>query len=49
MAYTADYNGTDLGPILIDAVGTVIVAFVPFGTPLALLLVYRWIKGKNII
>lgn len=49
MAYTADYNGTDLGPIVVDLVGTVFAAFVPFGTPIALLFVYRWLKGKNIM
>lgn len=49
MTYTADFNGTDLGPIIVDLLGTVVVAFVPFGTPLALLFLYRWLKGKNIM
>lgn len=49
MAYTADYNGTDLGPILVDLLGTIVVGFVPFGTPVALIFIYRWFKGKNIL
>lgn len=48
MTYTATYEGTDLGPVLIDLVGTIFAGFVTLGTPIALILLYRWLKGKNL-
>lgn len=47
-AYVADYAGADLGPIIIDLVATVFVGFVTLGTPIALVLMYRWLKGRSI-
>lgn len=48
MTYTATYAGADLGPIVVDLVGTVFAAVVPLGTPIALIILYRWLKGKNL-
>lgn len=48
MAYTADYNSTDLASIAIDGVATIAVTFVGFATLVGLVLVYRWFKGKDL-
>lgn len=49
MAYTPDYNSTDLGPIVIDGIGTVGAAMVSLAAIIGLVVVYKLATGKKIM
>jgi hypothetical protein len=48
MAYSPDYNSTDLGPIAIDGIGTVGATMVGLAALIGLIMVYRLLKGQGI-
>ena len=43
-AYSATYTGTDLGPIVIDALGAIGVIAVSLASIIGLVILYRWLK-----
>lgn len=47
--YTAEYGGADISEILIDFGVVVGIAALSFGSILALILIYRGARGKNLL
>ena len=48
MTYTATYDSNDMSPIVIDLLGTALVALVGFGSIIGLVMLARWLKGKKV-
>ena len=47
-AYAPTYASTDVSPITIDLLGTILVGLVAFGSIIGLVMLARWFKGKKI-
>ena len=45
-AYAPTYNGADMGPIFIDALGAIGVVFVSLASIVGLVLIYNWVKSR---
>ena len=45
-AYSGTYASSDLGPITIDAIGTIGVVFVSLASIIGLVILFKWLKGK---
>jgi len=46
--YTASYGSSEISEPIIDLIITIMAAFVGFGSLLAIVLLYVWLKKKNI-
>ena len=45
---SATYASTDISPITIDLLGTILVGLVAFGSIIGLVMLARWLKGKKV-
>jgi len=46
--YTASYESSEISEPIIDLIITVMAAFVGFGSLVAIVLLYIWLKKKNV-
>jgi len=47
IAYSGTYSSTDTSNVVIDLIGTVLAGLVAFGSLIALVALYRWVKKKG--
>ena len=47
MTYAQTYNATDMAPVVVDLIVSVVALAVGFATLIGLILLYNWIKGKK--
>ena len=48
MAYAAVYDSGEISEVTVDLIITIVAALVGFGTLIAIVLLYVWLKGKSV-
>jgi len=48
MAYTETYGSEDIAPVTIDLLVSIFAGLVGFASLVAIVLLFRWLKGKNV-
>jgi len=49
MAYNNSYDASDVAPIVIDGFGTILVTIIGVAGLVALVLLYRFFRGKKLL